>query len=369
VPLSTNNPAPNPLPPFRSTLANVICPSKQKVVYRALLGSVCCSSAEKSVKSPTLCWYVHHAETYLKAFPDKRLAHHSFQDVTGYLEQLGRLDRIADWQFAQIVDAIEILLITAGVAVVSEIDWSHWRDSARTLPPQHPTIARETSQSPFPSSSTIPSPPNQNPAPPRSNPLKAKGKPLSALDQVRAQHRSLLQQLITEIRRRHYSIRTEQSYETWVCRFILFCGDDDPSRFNPDRVVAFLEDLAVRGQVSASTQNQALNALVFLYKQVLGIELGKLDDFVRAKRPRRLPVVLEPGEVSRLLTGLEGTQQLMASLLYGTGMRLMECVRLRVQDVDFAYHQILVRACRCIDDDDLHPRAKSWWAGGEKPVR
>lgn len=101
--------------------------------------------------------------------------------------------------------------------------------------------------------------------------------------------------------------------------------------------------MAVRGQVSASTQNQALNALVFLYKQVLGLELGKLDDFVRAKRPRRLPVVLERSEISRLLNGLEGTQSLMGSLLYGTGMRLMECVRLRVQDVDFSYHQILVR--------------------------
>jgi integron integrase len=124
---------------------------------------------------------------------------------------------------------------------------------------------------------------------------------------------------------------------------MLFCGDVDPAQLDADRIVAFLEDLAVRGQVSASTQNQALNALVFLYKQVLGVELGTLDEFVRAKRPKRLPVVLERGEVARLLNALEGTQQLMASLLYGTGMRLMEAVRLRVQDVDFAYRQILVR--------------------------
>jgi len=110
-----------------------------------------------------------------------------------------------------------------------------------------------------------------------------------------------------------------------------------------DRIAAFLEDLAVRGQVSASTQNQALNALAFLYQQVLGQPLGDLAGFARAKRPKRLPVVLERGEVFRLLERLEGVQHLMAALLYGTGMRLIECVRLRVQDVDFHYHQILVR--------------------------
>jgi site-specific recombinase XerD len=99
----------------------------------------------------------------------------------------------------------------------------------------------------------------------------------------------------------------------------------------------------VRGQVSASTQNQALNALVFLFKQVLKRELRQLGDFARPKRPKRLPVVLERVEVLQLLEQLEGTQHMMAALLYGTGMRLMECVRLRVQDVDFHYHQIVVR--------------------------
>jgi integron integrase len=129
----------------------------------------------------------------------------------------------------------------------------------------------------------------------------------------------------------------------WVCRFIRFCDGVDPRQVSPDRISAFLEYLAVRRQVAASTQNQALNALVFLYKQVLGVDVEEVGAFTRAKRPRHLPVVLARGEVARLLSQMDGTSHLMASLLYGTGMRLMECIRLRVQDIDFAYHQILVR--------------------------
>ncbi|MCF6354451.1 MAG: integron integrase [Candidatus Polarisedimenticolaceae bacterium] len=163
------------------------------------------------------------------------------------------------------------------------------------------------------------------------------------MDSVRKKHAQLLEWLAAEIRRRNYSIRTEQAYEAWVCRFIGFCDNRDPSKLGAAQVVSFLEDLAVRGNVAASTQNQALNALVFLYKQVLNRPLSELDNFTRAKRPKRLPVVLERGEVGRLLEQLEGVQYLMAALLYGTGMRLMECVRLRVQDVDFEYNQIMVR--------------------------
>jgi len=101
---------------------------------------------KNGVKQPALRWYVCHAEAYLKAFPDKRLANHDVSDITGYLEWLGKLDSISDWQFMQHVDAIQNLLVTAGAAVASEIDWGFWRDSARTLPEQHPTIARETRQ-------------------------------------------------------------------------------------------------------------------------------------------------------------------------------------------------------------------------------
>jgi len=292
--------------------------------------------ARKSgVKETAVRWQVRHAETYLKAFPDKRLGQHTREDVDGYLKQAGELDRMADWRFVQIVDAIQNLLVTARAPVAREVDWGFWRDSARTLAIDHPTIAREASPV-----HTGPS----NDTPVSGARFKEKRNAPSALDGARDSHRALLERMTAEIRRRKYSIRTEQAYESWVCRFILFCGNRDPAEVGADRIRGFLEDLAVRGNVSASTQSQALNALAFLYKQVLGRSLDELGDFARAKRPKRLPVVLERSEVARLLTGIEGrTQHLMAALLYGTGMRLMECVRLRVQDVDFHYHQIVVR--------------------------
>jgi len=131
---------------------------------------------------------------------------------------------------------------------------------------------------------------------------------------------------VTEIRRRHYSIRTEQVYELWACRFIAFHHNAAPIALGRDAVVAFPEYLAVQRNVAASTQNQALNALVFLYKQVLDQPLEELGDFARAKRPRRLPVVLSQPEAKALIESLTGTIQLMAGLLYGSGLRLMECV-------------------------------------------
>jgi integron integrase len=153
----------------------------------------------------------------------------------------------------------------------------------------------------------------------------------------------LLNALIAEIRRRNYSIRTEQVYEMWVCRFILFNNDNDPKQLGAIEVVSFLQYLAVKRNVAASTQNQALNALVFFYRHAVKQSLDDLGDFVRAKRPKRLPVVLTQNEVNGLLNQMEGTHHLMASLLYGAGMRLMDCVRLRVQDVNFEYREILVR--------------------------
>jgi integron integrase len=149
--------------------------------------------------------------------------------------------------------------------------------------------------------------------------------------------------LVTELRRRHYSIRTEQAYRQWVIRFLRFLGKADPHLAGASEVAAFLEQLAVKGNVAASTQNQALNALVFFYKEVLKQPLAALDEFARAKRPKRLPVVLTRAEVARVLEVMKGTSRLMAALLYGTGMRLMDCVRLRVQDVDFGYQQIVIR--------------------------
>ncbi len=145
------------------------------------------------------------------------------------------------------------------------------------------------------------------------------------------------------VRRLHYSRRTEEAYVHWIRRFVFWSGRRHPATLGEAEVTAFLSHLASERNVPAATQNQALAALLFLYRQVLGRELGWFDDLVRAKRPVRVPVVLSRGEVNALLGQLHGAPWLMASLLYGAGLRLMECLRLRVKDVDFAYRRILVR--------------------------
>ena len=142
---------------------------------------------------------------------------------------------------------------------------------------------------------------------------------------------------------KHYSLRTEQAYLDWIKRFILHFGKRHPRELGAPEVEAFLTHLAVAGKVAASTQNQAKSALLFLYREVLEIELPWLDNVERAKTPKRLPVVLTRSEVQSLLVRLDGTLWLVGNLLYGAGLRIMECLRLRVKDVDFARREILVR--------------------------
>ena len=153
----------------------------------------------------------------------------------------------------------------------------------------------------------------------------------------------LLDQVRDRIRLKHYSIRTEETYVDWIRRFILFHGKRHPREMGAAEVEAFLTHLAVRGRVSASTQNQAKSALLFLYKEVLGEALPWLDNIQNAKRPARMPVVLTVGEVRAVLDGVEGTGGLILKLLYGTGMRILECLRLRVKDVSFIKREIVIR--------------------------
>jgi len=154
--------------------------------------------------------------------------------------------------------------------------------------------------------------------------------------------KKLLDQLREVLRLKHYSYRTEEAYVNWVRRFIIFHDKRHPAEMGAPEIQTFLAHLAQEGNVSASTQNQALSALLFLYREVLHREI----DFVSlptAKRPKRLPTVLTRDEVRRLLDCLDGVYKLMAQLLYGSGLRLMECVRLRIQDLDFEYRTITVR--------------------------
>ncbi len=176
----------------------------------------------------------------------------------------------------------------------------------------------------------VSSPPAARPAAPTAPPAPA-GTP------------KLLDQLRNQIRLRHYSIRTEHAYTDWVVRYVRFHDLQHPRTLGPEHVNAFLSHLASNLNVAASTQNQALNALVFLYRHVLDQPLGDFGEVVRAKKPKRLPVVMSVDEVQRLLSHLTGTRQLMVLLLYGTGMRIIELLRLRVKDVDFESRSIMVR--------------------------
>ncbi len=210
-----------------------------------------------------------------------------------------------------------------GVSWLDQIDWEHWRNNN---PPAHPPSTKESS------------------IVNRTLSVQSHGYGgENALDKIRKKYHREFTALIAEIRQRAYSIRTEQAYESWLARFILHANNKDPRTLGESDIISFLQYLAVNRNVAASTQNQALNALVFFFERVLKRKIGQMEGFTRAKRPKQLPTVLSRTEMARLLEQMQGTKWLMASLLYGTGMRLMECVRLRTQDIDFEYQQIIVR--------------------------
>lgn len=175
----------------------------------------------------------------------------------------------------------------------------------------------------------------------------------------------LLDRLRDAIRTRHYSYQTEKAYLHWARRFIYFHDKRHPQEMGEAEIAAFLSHLAVERRVSASTQNQALNALLFLYKQVLEREVGLIQGVVRAKRPVHLPTVMTREEVAAVLQRLSGREWLMAALMYGTGMRVMECLRLRIKDIEFGFRQIRVRdgkgqkdrSVPCRQSDFLHQAA------------
>jgi integron integrase len=160
----------------------------------------------------------------------------------------------------------------------------------------------------------------------------------------------LLDRLRAACRVRHYSLRTEDCYADWVRRFILFHGTRHPQDMGAAEINAFLTHLAVAGHVSASTQNQAFSALLFLYQKVLAVDPGQIAGVVRAARPKRLPVVLSRDEVGRVIAELDGVYRLIAMLQYGAGLRLLECLRLRVKDLDGGNNVIVVRHGKGGDD-------------------
>lgn len=193
------------------------------------------------------------------------------------------------------------------------------------------------------------------PTPPGTSPAEGTAPSPRLLDRVRE-----------AVRARHYSLRTEEAYVAWTRRYVLFHNKRHPQEMGEAEVNAFLSDLAVRLHVSASTQNQATSALLFLYRRVLQKPVAALDGVVRARRPKRLPAVLTRAEVRRVLERMHGTPKIVATLLYGSGMRLLECLRLRVKDLDFAAGRIAVRDAKSHKDrvvplpDRIRPALTRW---------
>ena len=272
-------------------------------------------------------WYVVHVEAFIKAHPEARLAELGPADITKYLEVIGRKPDLADWRYRQIVDALRILyteIIHSDWA--SGFNWQTWANDSRELGVEHATLARTAVVRTSATASDLRTPRD------------------SAVQKGEQRFPELFERIIVEIRVRNYSIRTEQAYVQWVARFLLFSKFKSTDEIQPERIASYLEHLVVKRNVAVSTQKQALNALVFLFRQVLKISVDNCIDFARAKKPRRVPVVLSRIEMSKLLNGITNElHHTMASLLYGAGLRLIECIRLRVCDVDFEYQQIIVR--------------------------
>jgi len=283
------------------------------------------------IKEKNSRWYVRNAENYIKAHENKRLALHSPQDIDKYLKVKGRNSRLEDWQFQQIVVALKILF-TRMVRLdwANNFPWDEWESQAQDLTNNHATLARD-----YPSEIT--SYLNE------SLDIKLE-KNRGLYKQIYSIYPEYIEQMIKSIRLKRYSIRTEQAYLGWVLRYIHFHSMADPSHLSEVDISKFLEFLVLKRKVASSTQSQALNALMFFYKSVLQKELSHKIQFAHSKKPKRLPVVLSKNEITLLFNDINHpTQKLMVNLLYGCGLRLMECVRLRVLDIDFDYQQILVR--------------------------
>ena len=261
-------------------------------------------------------WHVIRAQEFVYGLDGLKLNDVDSTYLDSYLSELGRKEDWLDWQVRQAISALCILFVE-----MTRLDWPKaydWKGrmaACQDLEPMHPTLARDL---------------------PARLPQEAEAEFAEPNEEALGK----VQRLREVVRVRGMSIRTEQTYEDWVLRFVSFCGGGFPD--DPLKVRDFLEYLALVRQVAPATQAQALNALVFMYGQVLEEEMGDLGSYRRPARKKRLPVVLSKKEVDALLQQLSGRHALMATLLYGAGMRLMECVRLRVQHVDFDNHYITV---------------------------
>lgn len=264
-------------------------------------------------------WYRRHVEGFLNDYKDIRLLELRPENVQVWLEQISQNVHITDWQFRQKVDAIRLLFChLLKVPWASSIDWDQWLSGAQSLGKDHPTVARTY----------------EGIDKALENPQHHFGKT----------YPELYRKFLAAIRIPDYSINTEKSYLNWIQRFLRFHHPHSAYEFSEKDVAAFLEYLAVHRKVAGATQSQALNAIVFFFSRVLEKPIGDIGPYKRPKQPRRIPTVLSPEEIQHLFEHIFGMNGLMIRLMYGTGMRVMECVRMRLLDLDFSYKQLTVRA-------------------------
>ena len=296
------------------------------------------------IKPDSARWYVRNVERYIKDHKDSRLALHTSENLDNYLSDKSNNAYFEDWQFNQLVLSLKILFVDlVKTPWATDFNWDSWNKneskSDKTFPQKkeddsisnsHSTLARDYK----------PIEPDKL-EPQHFDEEDKESKLYKRIYKLYPLH---LREFITQIRVRHYSIRTERAYLGWLLRFISFYSFQDPAELTADHISRYLEHLVIRNKVSGSTQSQALNGLMFFYKKVLEREMVDKINYTHSKKPKRLPTVLTTDEIKKLFSNIQHpSQKLMANLLYGCGMRLMECVRLRVIDIDFGYQQILVR--------------------------
>ena len=271
------------------------------------------------ISDKTIPWYRRHVQGFIDAHPAMRLQEHTQDTLQAWFEALGRNPEVSDWQFRQKVDALRLLFAhMLRQPWASSFDWDSWASGAMRLEEDHPTVKRTYEMID-----------------------RAVKDPKNALGK---KYPDLYRKFLVAIRMPDLSPNTEKSYLGWINRFILFHHGKHPCHCAEVEVASFLEDLVIKGKVSAATQSLALNSLVFFFTRVLEKPLGKIGPYERSKRQKRLPTVLSTDEIKSLFIHLDGMVGLMVHLMYGTGMRVMECVRLRIQDLDFDYRNIMVRS-------------------------
>lgn len=262
---------------------------------------------------PSIPWLIRWAQSFVRELNGKPLEKTGPDDICYFINKLNSNPSLQHFQVKQADQALRFLYTR-----ILKYDWaSNWPDTLHKIK----------------SDQVVGSPQKYRPTGPYN----------ITFEECKKIHATIFEKMSNAIRTMHYSIRTEKTYSDWAKRFLAFHHPADPKTLTSQHVSEFLEFLAVHRHVSASTQNQALNAISFLLKNILVIDIVDQLSFARAKRPQRLPVVLSKEQVKDLLGRLDGTYALLAGIAYGTGMRLMECLHLRVKDIDFAGNAIIVR--------------------------